>query len=159
MINPKKLSLIQSCESDYEKFFINSAPEKLLELYEAKIDIDNYKVDFAIVKYKIAITCDKIPLDYKSPEEKKKELIKTEFLISNGWTVLRFTAQAIYAGKFACHAMIAEEITKFEPKIMSVKEFFSNEALKFQVENFSGMDIMTSGTFSKQITKYDRRKA
>ena len=72
MTNSRKEYLKQSCKSKHEEFFVDSAPSKLLDLYEAQVVIGQNTVDFAIEKYKIAIECDHILLDYKRPEEKKK---------------------------------------------------------------------------------------
>ncbi|MFX1570085.1 MAG: endonuclease domain-containing protein [Promethearchaeota archaeon] len=158
MTNSRKKYLKQSCKSKYEEFFVDSAPNKLLDLYEAQVHIDQYTVDFGIEKYKIAIECDNIPLDYKTPDQKKSDLRKTKFLIDNGWTVFRFTAQVIYSGAIVCHKMVADEIVKYQPKVMDVRKFLSNEETNFVNERLSNVDIITSPTFRNEIRKFDRRK-
>ncbi|MFX1313981.1 MAG: endonuclease domain-containing protein [Promethearchaeota archaeon] len=158
MTNSRKEYLKQSCNSKYEEFFVDSAPNNLLDLYEAKVNIGQYTVDFAIEKYKIAIECDHIQLDYKTPDQKKSDLRKTKFLIDNGWTVFRFTAQVLFSGAILCHKMVADEIVKYQPKIMDVSEFLSNEQIEFINERLSNIDITTSPTFKNEIRKFDRRK-
>ncbi|MFX1376974.1 MAG: endonuclease domain-containing protein [Promethearchaeota archaeon] len=158
MTNSRKEYLKQSCKSKYEEFFVDSAPSKLLDLYEAQVVIGQNTVDFAIEKYKIAVECDHILLDYKTPDKKKSDLRKTKFLIDNGWTVFRFTAQAIFSGAIVCHRMIADEIMKYESKIMDLKDFLSENDTDFLKINFSEIEIITSGTFVKETKKFDRRK-
>jgi very-short-patch-repair endonuclease len=158
LTNSRKQYLKQSCKSKYEEFFVDSAPNKLLDLYEAQVVIGQITVDFAVEEYKIAIECDNILLDYKTPDEKRSDLRKTKFLIDNGWTVFRFTAQAIFSGAIVCHRMIADEIMKCEPKIMDVKDFLSDIDTNFLKVNFSEIEIITSGTFEKETKKFDRRK-
>jgi hypothetical protein len=130
----------------------------LLDLYEAQVGIGQNIVDFAVEKYKIAIECDHILLDYKRPDEKKSDLRKTKFLVDNGWTVFRFTAPAILTGAIVCHRMIADEIMKYESKIMDVNDFLSEDDTDFLKINFSEIEIITSGTFEKETKKFDRRK-
>ncbi|MFX0029737.1 MAG: endonuclease domain-containing protein [Candidatus Hermodarchaeota archaeon] len=158
-MNSRREYLKQFCKSKYEEFFVDSAPSKLLDLFETQVVIGQYTVDFAVEKYKIAIECDNILLDYKAPDEKRSDLRKTKFLIDNGWTVFRFTAQAIFSGAIVCHRMIADEIMKYEPKIMDVKDFLSDNDTNFLKVNFSEIEIITSGTFEKETKKFDRRNS
>ncbi len=151
--------LKQSCKSKYEKSFVEAVPNNLLELYEANVNIGQYTVDFAIEKYKIAVECDNIQLDYKTPDQKKSDLRKTKFLIDNGWTVFRFTAQVLFSAALLCHKMVADEIVKYEPKIMDVSEFLSNEQIDFINERLSNVDITTSPTFKNEIRTFERRRS
>ncbi|MFX1500058.1 MAG: endonuclease domain-containing protein [Promethearchaeota archaeon] len=158
MTTSRREYLKQSCKSKYEESFIDAAPNNLLDLYEANVNIAQYTVDFAIEKYKIAIECDNIQLDYKTPDQKKSDLRKTKFLIDNGWTVFRFTAQVLFSASLLCHKMVADDIVQYQPKIMDVSEFLSSEQIEFINERLSNMDITTSPTFKNEIRKFNRRK-
>ena len=70
--------------------------------------------------------------------------------------MFRFSGHAIFANGIACHRMVADEITKYEPKIMDVKEFLSDNDEKYKRERFSKIDIITSATFKKEMKKFER---
>ncbi len=66
-----------------------------------QVEIGDYRVDFAIQEYEIAIELD--GHDYhKTKEQRTADAKRDRFLTSIGWTVYRFTGSEIWADAAAC---------------------------------------------------------
>ena len=62
---------------------------------ELQYEIPPYRVDFALVDKKIVIECDGRDF-HTSDEHRKRDKIRDEFIVKQGWKVKRFTGSQIY---------------------------------------------------------------
>lgn len=81
------------CESSLERTVFDALIQKGY-IVRTQVPCGRYRIDVALLRYKIAIECDG-EYWHSSPEAKKNDRKKTYFLKKNGWKVCRFKGKTI----------------------------------------------------------------
>jgi very-short-patch-repair endonuclease len=100
----------EKCESPIEgKLFMAFA--MLGAQPRSQIPSGKYRIDLVILRNgkKVAVECDSKEF-HSSPEQKKQDKIKDEFLIHEGWTVIRVTDSEINRNALLCAQRVLKQI-------------------------------------------------
>lgn len=87
------------CESPIEKQLYDAFPKWLRFMCKPQYELLGYRVDFAILPYKIIVECDGEQWHKERFEEDSE---RDRNLILEGWTVIRFTGSHIFNNANEC---------------------------------------------------------
>jgi very-short-patch-repair endonuclease len=107
-------SKVNKCESPLEARFFIFSLDRFPEI-EPQFIVDQYRLDFAIPREKVAIEIDGHEF-HKTKEQRTKDTKRERYLQSKGWQVIRFTGTEIFENVYGCVEEVKNLVTVFGKK-------------------------------------------